>query len=355
MSAWQHDPIYFGPLKKLGGGWIAFKDAGSPPAAPDYTGAAVAQGAANKESAIATAQLGNPNVTSPYGNQSVSYQNDPTTGNPVPYVNQTLNPQSQQIFNQQQAVKLGLANLGQQGLWQAQNVLGKPFDMSGVAKSPVNAGMTGQQAIMDRLAPQQARDRTSLETQLTNQGLRPGSEAWTNGMGDLGRQQNDAQSQAALYGINLDTAAHQQGIQEQGYLRDLPINEITALMSGSQIQNPQFQQLQGAQVQPGNTQAALGQQAQYNQGLYNSQVGQANSFNSGLATLGSAAMMAFSDRRLKSNIQRIGTHPLGIGIYEFTIFGRREQGVMADEVFHVKPEAVSMHPSGYLQVAYGRL
>lgn len=270
-----------------------FKDAGAPPPQPDYVGAATAQGAANKDAAIATAQLGNPNVTSPYGNQSVSYQNDPTTGNPVPYVNQTLNPQSQQIFDEQQKVKLGLAGLGEQGLSQAQGVLSKPFDMSSIAKAPVNAGMTGQQAIMDRLAPQQARDRTSMETQLTNQGLRPGTEAWTNGMGDLGRQQNDAQSQAALYGIGLDTSARQQGIQEQGYLRDLPINEITALMSGSQIQNPQFQQTQGAQVQPGNIQNALGQQSQYQQGLYNSQVGSANSMNSGLASLGTAAAMFF--------------------------------------------------------------
>jgi hypothetical protein len=66
-------------------------------------------------------------------------------------------------------------------------------------------------------------------------------------------------------------------------------------------------------------------------------------------------MAKFSDRRLKSNIEQVGTHPLGIGIYEYDIFGNRERGVMADEVLNVMPNAVSVHPSGFMQVDYGML
>ncbi len=62
-----------------------------------------------------------------------------------------------------------------------------------------------------------------------------------------------------------------------------------------------------------------------------------------------------SDRRLKSNIKRIGTSPLGIGVYEYDIFGERQTGVMADELEQVKPEAVLTHPSGYKMVNYGAL
>jgi hypothetical protein len=58
---------------------------------------------------------------------------------------------------------------------------------------------------------------------------------------------------------------------------------------------------------------------------------------------------------LKSNIVRIGTHPLGIGIYEYDIFGGRQRGVMADEVEAVMPEAVNTHESGYKMVNYGLL
>ena len=87
------------------------------------------------------------------------------------------------------------------------------------------------------------------------------------------------------------------------------------------------------------------------------QVQQAQGMNNilGLGNLGLAAFTAFSDRRLKSNIVRIGTHPLGIGLYEYDIFGERQRGVMADEVEAVLPEAVSTHPSGFKMVDYSKL
>lgn len=62
----------------------------------------------------------------------------------------------------------------------------------------------------------------------------------------------------------------------------------------------------------------------------------------------------FSDRRLKSNIRRVGTHRLGIGIYSYDIGGLHQIGVMADEVEKVRPDAVK-EIAGYKFVAYGRL
>jgi hypothetical protein len=70
--------------------------------------------------------------------------------------------------------------------------------------------------------------------------------------------------------------------------------------------------------------------------------------------IGGAAIKT-SDRRLKSNIVRIGTHPLGIGIYEYDIDGSRQRGVMADEVLTVLPEAVLTGDDGYMMVNYGML
>lgn len=63
----------------------------------------------------------------------------------------------------------------------------------------------------------------------------------------------------------------------------------------------------------------------------------------------------FSDRRLKSNIVRIGTHPIGIGVYEYDIFGLRERGVMADEVRNVMPAAVVPGPGGFDMVDYAMI
>ena len=78
---------------------------------------------------------------------------------------------------------------------------------------------------------------------------------------------------------------------------------------------------------------------------------------------GSSGMGMTSDRAVKENIVRIGTHPLGIGLYLFDYkpayreqsgFGRRF-GVMADEVEPVLPQAVVMHPLGYKMVDYALL
>ena len=358
------------------------KDSPSPPPAPDYRGAAVEQGAANLEAARATARLSNPNVYTPYGTQLVSYEGD------VPTVRQTLTPTAQKTLEAQQGVELSLANLGSKGAQTASNVLDKPFsfggpdvqtslDLSNVAKMPVNAGMTGQEAIMQRLEPSLARQRTSTETQLINQGLRPGSEAYNNAINLLGQQETDARQQAVLQGLNLDIGANQQGFgqaleagkfgntaQQQALaeaiqLRQLPLNEITALMSGSQIQNPQFGAYSGSTVQAAPLFASAQAQGQFDANKYNQEVSQANAQTAGLYSLGGAALGAppgtFSDRRLKSNIVRLGTHPIGIGIYEYDIFGGRQIGVMAQELLEVMPEAVHQHPSGYLMVDYGRL
>jgi hypothetical protein len=65
--------------------------------------------------------------------------------------------------------------------------------------------------------------------------------------------------------------------------------------------------------------------------------------------------MKFSDARLKSNVVQIGVHPRGIGVYEYDIFGRRERGVMAQELLAVAPELVHTHPSGFMMVNYGGL
>jgi hypothetical protein len=68
-----------------------------------------------------------------------------------------------------------------------------------------------------------------------------------------------------------------------------------------------------------------------------------------------AADARWSDERLKSSIVQVGTNPLGLGLYEYTIFGKRELGVMAQEVEKARPEAVITTQSGYKMVRYDLL
>ena len=121
---------------------------------------------------------------------------------------------------------------------------------------------------------------------------------------------------------------------------------------------PQFQGYSQTSIAPAPVMQGAMAQGQSAMDQYGIQSSNVNAQNAGLYNLmGTAGMaaMKFSDRRLKSNIDRIGTHPLGIGVYEYNIFDRRERGVMADEVEAVMPEAVVLHPSGYKMVDYGML
>lgn len=336
----------------------------STPPAPDYNAAVQNQGAANTNAAQQTAQLSNPNIISPYGNQTVSFDgNQPT-------ITQTLTPTAQQTLNQQQQTQLGLSQTANQQQQNVGNLLNTPFSFggqaqtslgnagplvaasdtnnyatsvtaptaqaqggvaapnlqnsvnmsgigqvnqapsggqygqasgvngspqlqgqlntSGVASAAINPGTTAQQAILSRLQPTLQANRTSAETQLVNQGLRPGTQAYDAAERNLGNQENDQYTQAALQGINLDQAANQQGFnqaQASGqFANQSALDQYNAGLSGQQLANNAIGQNfnQGlASQQAGN--AAQGQQ--FNQAVQSGQFGndaQLASFNAGL-------------------------------------------------------------------------
>lgn len=149
----------------------------------------------------------------------------------------------------------------------------------------------------------------------------------------------------------LANAARGQGIQEMLNLRQAPLNELMALLGGTQVAPMQFQG--GGQA---NWQAApLYQGAQ---DTYNARVNQANANRAQMSqAIGTGLQLfgMFSDRRLKSNIERIGELASGLPVYSYVIFGEPQIGVMADEAEQLFPEAVTMHASGYKMVDYARI
>jgi len=93
----------------------------------------------------------------------------------------------------------------------AYGLANRNLDLSNVAAMPVNAGTTGQAAILSRLAPQIERSQESTRTRLANQGLVPGTKAYETAMIEENQRGNDLFTQAALQGINLDIGANAQG------------------------------------------------------------------------------------------------------------------------------------------------
>jgi len=166
---------------------------------------------------------------------------------------------------------------------------------------------------------------------------------------------NNASSQQdiqnALANANLGNATRAQGLSEQQSLRQMSLNELMAMLSGTQVQGGNFGQQQGS-----NTIAAplfQGTQAQgaWDQNKFNQEMGSYNNMISGLTSMaGSAAK--FSDRRLKSNVRLVGYTPVqGIPVYDYEIFGVPDRGVMADEV----PHASVRHSSGLWMVDYSKV
>lgn len=304
-----------------------------------------------------------------------------------------LSPEMQALFDQNMKVSQGLFGSQDAALGRVQQMMGSGFDTSnlpaagtaldinglpaaGSVYDPTQATNTATEAILSRVNPELDRQYESLRGQLANQGIAQGSAAWNNALGSFGQQRNDAVTQAGLQGINLgmqqqgqtygqqtqnrSLAAALQGqqfgqantargnaLQEQAYLRSLPLNELNALRSGTQVQMPEF---------PGYAQQATTGGTDYTgaaQNTYQSQLGASNAQSagnsnmmSGLFGLGQMGLMGygmgmFSDRRLKKNIKRIATADNGLGVYSFDyIFGGSMVGYMADEVEKVSPSAV---------------
>lgn len=110
-------------------------------------------------------------------------------------------------------------------------------------------------------------------------------------LGAQGQQFNQAQAEAAFR-----NAARTQALQEQAALRAQPLNEIAALMGGSQVQMPQFQGYTGAPVAPAPVFGAAQAQAQFAQNNYANQVAAYNAQQQGLYGLGAAGIQGYLGR-----------------------------------------------------------
>lgn len=376
----------------------------SAPPAPDYTGAAKETAAGNLDAARQATAANRVNTYTPYG--SLEYFQD--SNNPDKWTSLvTLSPDQQALLDQQNKTSLNLANMQDLATTRVQRAFGNAlpttfnadkmpapttFDASqsqsptafnaglysgasiydprsaklGTAYDPTQATNNASDLINARLLPQQQRDRADLENQLANQGIMPGSEAYTRAMDQIGRDQNDARQQAQLQGItlgqqqqaqtfgqlasNAELGAQLQGqqysqqtnndalsaerqaqqyaqqlqnqttraqlqqqqfgqqtqnrmnqaqLQQQQYSqqaanRNIPMNELNALRTGSQVSNPAFQQApQQATTYGPDMLGATTQAGNFAQGLYGAKVGASNSTTGSLSSLGAAAAMMY--------------------------------------------------------------
>ena len=185
----------------------------------------------------------------------------------------------------------------------------------------------------------------------------------------LAAQQQNNQALQQMFanqqsGAGLSNQAQQQAYNQAMTQYNMPLNTLSALRTGAQVQNPSF--VNSAQQATTSGADILGAaQMGYNaqMGDFNQKQAAQQNFNQGLMGLGGAGIMAFSDIRMKENIKQIHWLPNGLPVYEFEykpeykdIAGHGKfVGVMAQEVELVKPEAVITNADGYKMVNYGAL
>jgi len=219
-----------------------------------------------------------------------------------------------------------------------------------------------EQQRMDAMAAQRAAFQNAAQEQGYQQNLGQGT--FYNQAANTLFQQNAAQAAFANAGLaqqvgqaqsgfNAAEAQRNQWLQEQYANRNQPINEISALMSGSQVSQPNFVNAPSTQI-PTTDYAGITQQGFQNQmGLYGQQMQQSNALLGGVLGLGAGVLK--SDRREKEDIDRIGTVFAAnadgarrkLPVYEYAYkddpASMRHIGPMAQDVEKITPEAVEEH------------
>jgi hypothetical protein len=198
-----------------------------------------------------------------------------------------------------------------------------------------------------------ARADEALRTRLSNQGIKVGSAAYDNEMNNFNRGQNDRMNQLLLSGRGQ---ASQELIAEDNQR----VNQLNAIMSGSQVSQPTFTTGFNGSNMPGVDMAGI--YANYDSARAKNAEASANSFGQFGDIMGNLfagagpKLLAFSDARLKKDMKKIGETDDGLGIFKYRMKsgGGIQIGLKAQDVEKKMPSAVKKHPSGYKMVDYAK-
>jgi len=257
-------------------------------ATPDYTSAAQQTAASNQANAQNALAANRVNQNTAYGNLSYSQTGTDANGNPTYTANQTLpgqlqnavsgnfgvmadtyrNPLTSPTFNSSgdmPTMNYYGSRLNQQQFNPATQLLELPkynvntqINTAALPSYGINPGEEYQNAILRRLQPQQAQEQQSMQAQLANQGIVPGTEAYNNQMRVFNQGQNDARTSAIVGGMQTGLQANQQAYGQQA-------GQIGLNLQGNE---QAFNQPLRA-----NTQNMSANELAYNQQLQNQQLG----------------------------------------------------------------------------------
>jgi len=343
------------------------------PKAPDTSTVINQQTESNRDTAITQQGLNLINQTDAAGN-TLGFQQIGTwaDGTPRYSATQSLSAAGQELLKTNQGTAQNLASLAKEQSGRLSTLLNKPLDFSGLpaagslGDNDYSADRTKvEEALFSRLNPQLDREREAFETSLVNRGIRPGSKAYMDEMQRMQMGVNDqrtsvvlgaGQEQNRLQGLKLNEANFNNSnranaLNELLTQRSLPLNELLAVAGQGQVQTPQFAPTPSTGVGGVDT-AGINQQNFANQ---QNQWSNNQSILGGLFSAGASLLpLAFSDRRLKTNIEDTGERVAGVPVKTWDWKdGGSGAGVIAQELERKHPELVdNTHPSGFKRVNY---
>jgi hypothetical protein len=217
-------------------------------------------------------------------------------------VTQTLSPAEKAIYDKNVKQRTNVGDVGITGSEALKDIIGKKIDFSGAPAVGDGAATRSKvyDALMGRINEDTANQRDQRNSDLIAAGIRPGTKAYDDAQNLISRQFNDARGvaevnagNAAQQQFGMDTQNRQQYISELLAQRQTPLNEINALMSGTQVNNPFAGGLgyqAGANVQAAPIFGAAQAQGQADINAFNAKQAGSNSFMGGLFSLGAAGL-----------------------------------------------------------------
>jgi hypothetical protein len=263
---------------------------------------------------------------------------DPVSGKKysIPLMKSTssLSPQQQAIKDKSDAAKLIAADTA--------GMLAKQFQDAGNFEDDIENKIYGYQ--MKRVQPQVDMMRTRAITDATNRGIRPGTAAYDALMRTTGEQENDAYNQMALTSRSMALGERAQRAGEIGTFMGMGQPGTAPAPEQFQSTLPSIDRVRAGTEDYQNKMAAYQQKSQTINQALGGMFGIAGNF------------IKYSDRRLKTDIKRVGKTDDGQGIYQYRYKagGGMHLGLMAQEVEKKHPDAVSKDAFGFRRVDYSK-
>lgn len=216
-----------------------------PPPPPSGAGLAEAQKTANLDTAIAQAYIGATDQITPYGDLRYTRTGTEYVGDrPVPRftATQTMSPEQRRLYDSQTGLQQGALDLAGAQIGRVNSAVSAAFP-----RTAPQFYDDARNALLARNREDAAEARDRLTTQLYNQGVREGSEAWNNAFQPLNRSMVDAGNQATLAAGGLADQELARALQ----IRQLPLQEYQALLGfGGTTTAPNYATPINAQIAP---------------------------------------------------------------------------------------------------------